>query len=304
MFRCSWNGRGPALPAACLLAAFIFPLAVNAEAIQLTQADGSIVELESPARTVVTLSPHLAELAFAAGAGDRLVATVEYSGYPEAALGIPRVGDAFRVDVERIVALHPDLVIAWDSGNPRPAVEQIRSLGIPVWSVEIRDLEEIPATLEAFGRAAGEEATAGRAAHRFRPRQAALAARFNSVERISYFYQVAEKPLFTINGEHLISKGLKLCNGENIFADEAGLAFQVAHESVIVADPDALLAPWLEGEADPLEGWRAWPGMSAVSNNALYLLNADRISRATPRILDSLEVVCNQLHRLEEPGGS
>jgi iron complex transport system substrate-binding protein len=304
LFRCSWNGRGPALPAACLLAAFIFPLAVNAEAIQLTQADGSIVELESPARTVVTLSPHLAELAFAAGAGDRLVATVEYSGYPEAALGIPRVGDAFRVDVERIVALHPDLVIAWDSGNPRLAVEQIRSLGLAVWSVEIRELDEIPETLEAMGQATGEQAIARRAAASFREREASLAERFRGVGQISYFYQVAEKPLFTINGEHLISKGLKLCNARNIFEDEAGLAFQVAHESVIVANPNALLAPWLEGEGDPLEGWRAWPRMTAVANDALYLLNADKISRATPRILDSLETACEKLHGREQSGGS
>jgi iron complex transport system substrate-binding protein len=283
----------------------LFSLAAAAESIQLEQADGTVLELEAPAESLVTLSPHLTELAFAAGAGDRLIATVEYSEFPEAAAHIPRVGDAFRVDVERIVALRPDLVVAWDSGNPRPAVEQIRSLGLPVWSVEIRDLGEIPATLEAFGRAAGEGATAGRAALRFRERQATLAARFRNVESKSYFYQVAEKPLFTINGEHLISKGLKLCHGDNIFEDEAGLAFQVAHESVILADPDALLAPWLEGEDDPLEGWRAWPGMAAVKSDALYLLNADRISRATPRILDSLETACSQLHgTLEADSGN
>jgi iron complex transport system substrate-binding protein len=250
----------------------------------------------------VTLSPHLTELVFAADADERLLATVEYSEYPAAASEIPRVGDAFRLDIERIAALQPDLVIAWSSGNPRQAIAQISSLGIPVWSVEIRSPAAIADTLESIGRATGNEAVAGAEADRIRGRLQRISRQYAGVTALKYFYQVGARPLFTLNGSHLVSKGLRLCGGYNIFDQEPGLAFQVSFESVIVADPDALFAPYLEGETDPLESWREWSAMRAVRNNALFLLPADSISRATPRFLDSLEIACKLLHSLRERG--
>jgi iron complex transport system substrate-binding protein len=227
-------------------------------------------------------------------------ATVEYSEYPDAARNIARIGDAFRLDIERIVSLQPDLVIAWDSGNPGPAISQIRSLGLNVWSVEISELEEIPRVIESLGRAVGREATAADPARAFRSRRAVLEERYRGKEAIDYFYQVDAQPLFTINGEHLISKALALCGGRNIFADQPGLAFQVAHEAVVVADPDALLAPWLPDMENPLQGWLTWPGMKAVGQGALFLLNADEISRGTPRMLDSLELACKLMQDLRK----
>ena len=264
--------------------------------ILLKQADGGELRLEKPAERLVTLSPHLAELAFAAGAGDTLLATVEYSNYPDAAAALPRVGDAFRLDLETIITLRPDLVIAWDTGNPKAAIEQMKSLGLAVWTIEIREPEEIGKVLAGIGWATGNEQQALKAAESFDRRLEQLAKRYESVNPLRYFYQVDPKPLFTINGEHLISKGLSLCGGENIFADEPALAFQVAHESVIVANPDALIAPTLPGAPDPLERWLEWPGMQAVDDGGLITLNADKISRATPRWLDAIESACTLLH--------
>ena len=276
-----------------------YPYAALAE-ISLDQADGSTLALAGPVHRMVTLSPHLTELVFAAGAGDQLIATVEYSEYPEAAAKIPRVGDAFRLDLERIVALRADLVIAWDSGNPRSAIDQLRSLGVPVWSIEIREPGEIADVLEAIGKATGRPEIANSEGRKIRQRLVNLSRQYAGVEVLDYFYQVGVKPLFTINGNHLISKGLKLCGGRNVFDQEPGLAFQVGHESVIVANPDALFAPWLEGMPDPLSAWRDWPAMRAVRQDALYLLPADSISRATPRFLDSLDSGCKMLHGLRE----
>ena len=142
--------------AAWLLAGLLLCLpAATSAATQLQNADGSKLSLQRPAQRLVTLSPHLAELAFAAGAGDRLVATVEFSEYPPEAGRIPRIGDAFRLDIEGIMAQRPDLVIAWDSGTPRAAVEQLRRLGLAVWSVEIREPADIGNTLVALGSATG-----------------------------------------------------------------------------------------------------------------------------------------------------
>jgi iron complex transport system substrate-binding protein len=268
--------------------------------VRLEQADGSTLALAAPAARIVTLSPHLTELVFAAGAGDQLVATVEYSEYPQAAAEIPRIGDAFRLDIERIVTLHADLVIAWDSGNPRPAIEQLRSLGVPVWSVEIREPGEIADILEAIGTATGRLEIANFEGNKIRERLTHLTRQYADVDVLDYFYQVGVKPLFTINGDHLISKGLSMCGGHNVFDAEPGLAFQVGYESVIVANPDALFAPYLEGMPDPLAAWRDWPAMRAVRQEALFLLPADPISRATPRFLDSLELACKLLHSLRE----
>jgi iron complex transport system substrate-binding protein len=272
-------------------------------AVTLTQPGGETLELRGPAQRIVTLSPHLAELVFAAGAGGRIVATVAFSEYPPAAAEIPRIGDAFRLDIERIVALKPDLVIAWQSGNPRAAIAQLAELGLTVWSVEIREPEEIPDVVEAIGRAADSIPTAQREAQRLRGRLASLSARYLGASLVDYFYQVDAKPLFTISGKHLISKGLALCGGHNVFAAEPGLAFQVSHEAVIVADPAVILAPSQDGLPDPLAAWRAWPTLRAVRNDALFLLPADEISRATPRFLDALETACERLEgaRAETP---
>jgi len=266
--------------------------------ILLRQADGSKLALEQPAQRLLTLSPNLAELVFAAGAGDRLLATVEYSEYPEAAAALPRIGDAFRLDVENIVALRPDLIIAWDSGNPKAAVQQLRDLGIDVWSVEIREPEQIADTLREIGHATSTEATAKEAADDFQARLDQLKAHYRAVSTLDYFYQVDARPLFTINGDHLISKGLALCGGRNVFAAEPALAFQVGHEAVIVANPDALVAPALPGEPDPLERWLEWPAMQAVENGDLFTLDANKISQATPRWLDSIEQACGLLNGL------
>jgi iron complex transport system substrate-binding protein len=268
--------------------------------IQLDQADGSTLLLAEPATRIVTLSPHLTELVFAAGAGEQLIATVEYSNYPESARDLPRVGDAYRLDSERIVALRPDLVIAWESGNPKPAIDQLRSFGLPVWVVEIRDPVEIAVSLDAIGLATGHQDAAGRESAAFRQRLEKLSEDYQNAEPLDYFYQVGEKPLFTINGEQLISKGLRLCGGNNVFGQEPGIAFQVGYEAVIVANPDALFAPSFEGDEDPLAAWRDWPAMKAVRRDALFLLPADAVSRATPRFLLALELACKLMDGLRE----
>ena len=274
----------------------LYPSPAVFGATQLKNADGSTLELDAAAQSLVTLSPHLAELVFAAGAGDRLVATVEFSEYPPDAARVPRIGDAFRLDIEGIVALRPDLVIAWDSGTPRAAVEQLRRLGLPVWSVEIREPADIGNTLIALGSAADTLDTAQAASADLAVRLEQLAGRYEDAAAVSYFFQVDERPLFTINGDHLISKGLALCGGRNIFAEQAGLAFQVAHEAVITADPGVIFAASFDESRDPLAQWRQWPSLGAVSSGALFLLPADKISQATPRWLDSLELACTLLH--------
>lgn len=286
----------------CLLLAGMTPLHAQPQAqpqnqrVILQQADGSELVLAKPAKTIITLSPHLTELAFAAGAGPQLIAAAEYSNYPEAAAELPRVGDAFRLDLERIISLQPDLVIAWESGNPGLAVNRLQELGLTTWVIEIRQPEEIASTLEQIGAAAGQLEAGQEAASRVRQRLADIRQSGAGKPAVSYFYQVAEQPLFTLNGEHLISQSLALCGGENIFADESVLAPQVSLESVIVRDPAVMFAGVIEAQPDPLAAWHQWPNLQAVSNQRLYTLSADQISRATPRMLDAIATACRLLH--------
>lgn len=264
-------------------------------AIELPQADRSVLRLEQPARRLITLSPHLAELVFAAGLGDHLLATVEFSDYPEQAAQLPRIGDAFRLDIEQIIALQPDLVVTWHSGNPQQAVRRLQALGIVTWSIEIEQPAGIADVLEWLGRASGQVGPADAAAAQVRARLNALSRRYDQTEPVSYFYQVAGKPLFTINGRHLIAQGLALCGGRNVFAAQGVVAPQVSHEAVIAANPQALLAPVSSAEPDPLALWREWPSLQAIASGSLYLLPADEISRATPRFIHALEQACQQL---------
>lgn len=281
------------LTPALLILACMLGHATAGVAVVLPHSDGGELALEGTAQRIVTLAPNLAELVFAAGAGDRLAGTVEYSNFPVAARQVPRVGDAFRIDLEGVLALRPDLVIAWPSGNPPGALEKLTQLGIKVWRIEIRTPEEIADRVEHIARAAGSGPTGTAMALQLRERLEALRLEHAGKAPVSYFYQVSARPLYTVNGSHIISRALALCGATNVFADLPALAPQVSREAVVAANPMAMIAPRaVNGPAD-LEAWRDWPAMRAVRNQALLYLPADSISQATPRLPDALDSACS-----------
>lgn len=264
-------------------------------AITLLQADGESLSLPGPAGRIITLAPNLAELVFAAGAGERLRAVVEYSNFPAQVTQIPRVGDAFRIDLERIIELNPDLVIAWKSGNPQTALQKLAELGIRVWQIEITRPEEIADAVENISRAAGTQTVGEAVAGQLRSRLADLQQQNAGKTPVDYFYQIAPRPLYTINGQHIISRSLAICGGHNVFSDLPVLAPRISRESVIIANPQVMIAPEIPGEPPELLGWMDWPQLRAVKNAAMLYLPADEINQATPRLLDSIELACTLL---------
>ncbi|HEY5775831.1 MAG TPA: cobalamin-binding protein [Xanthomonadales bacterium] len=272
----------------------------SSAAITLLQANGDTLSLDKPAESIVTLAPNLAELVFAAGAGEHLKAVVEYSNFPARAAQIPRVGDAFRVDLERIVELNPDLVIAWKSGNPQTALQKLQQLGIRVWQVEITRPEEIADVVDNISRAAGTESTGAPAARQLRTSLADLQQKNAGKDPVDYFYQISPRPLYTINGEHIISRSLAICGGRNVFSDLKALAPQISRESVIMANPQVMIAPETSGEPAALLTWGEWPQLQAVQNSALLYLPADEISQATPRLLSSIDLACELLDEVRK----
>jgi len=278
----------------CLLGLIFGPVPAwaSGDGITLTQADGAILTLPSTAESIITLAPNLTELVFAAGAGDLLKGVVEYSNFPPEAAKIARVGDAFRIDLERIIEMDPDLVIAWRSGNPQTALNKLQQLGISVWQIEITTPEEIADTVENIARAAGTVTVGQAAAAQLRDRIAAIKRQNTGKTRLDYFYQITPHPLYTINGRHIISRSLAICGARNVFAGLPALAPSVSRESVISADPQVMIAPEIGGEAPALQAWREWPRLQAVQNDAMLYLPVDEISQATPRLLDAVESAC------------
>ena len=263
--------------------------------ITLLQANGETLTLPKPAVRIITLAPNLAELVFAAGAGEQLKAVVEYSSFPAPVVQIPRVGDAFRIDLERIFELNPDLVIAWKSGNPQTSLQKLQQLGIRVWQIEITRPEEIADTVENISRAAGTEVVGEAKALQLRNMLAHLRRVNADKARVDYFYQIAPRPLYTINDQHIISRSLAICGGHNVFSDLPMLAPQVSRESVIIANPQVMIAPETSGELPALAAWQDWPQLQSVQNGTMLYLPADEISQATPRLLDSIELACKLL---------
>ncbi len=271
---------------------------VFAQPVSVTDDRGRTVTLSRPAQRIVTLAPSLAELAYAAGAGGRLVGVARFSHFPPAARDIPQIGDAVHVDFERIVTLKPDLVLAWRSGNSAADIERLERLGYPAYVSEPRRLGDIPRQLRAIGALAGTAPDAEKAAAGFEREIEGLRKRHASARKVRVFYEIWRKPLMTVSGAHLISDVIALCGGENVFADVAQLTPTVSLEAVIAAKPEAILGGGsADGEKEFTDQWRA-SAVQPLRDLPAYYVNPDRIQQATPRIVEGARAVCSALEQV------
>lgn len=289
----------PALPVFRLLAALTagFATLSTAQADIVVKDDtGQEVRLKAPAKRIVALAPHIAESLFAAGAGDKLVGTVDYSDYPPEAKKVARVGGYSRVDLEAVAALKPDLVLAWESGNNMPQIGKLKALGLTVHVSQPNKMENVADQLVRMGQLAGTEAAANAAAERFRKRLEGLRAANANKPKVRVFYQIWKSPLMTVGGPQIISDAILLCGGDNVFGHLKQMAPTVSVEAVLEADPEAIVATGM-GDAKPewLHDWDKWTRMTAVKRDNLFHINPDIMQRHTPRILDGAEKLCSHL---------
>lgn len=278
----------------CTLSALMLFVGATAHAeVSVVDDYGQRVTLSAPARRVVSLAPHLTELLFAAGAGARVVGAIEHSDFPEAAKALPRVGSETGIQLEALLRLEPDLVAAWPNAGSRRQIERIAALGVPVYRSEPRELDDIARTLQAFGTLAGTRGEADAAAQAFRARAEALRRENAAKSRVRVFYQVWHRPYMTINGAHLISKIMRLCGGENVFAALPVIAPPIDREAVLRADPEVIVASGADGERPMwLDEWRAFPRLRAAARGHLYAIAPELLQRHTPRILDGAARLC------------
>ncbi|HEV8257642.1 MAG TPA: cobalamin-binding protein [Casimicrobiaceae bacterium] len=283
----------PALLAAC------HPVAVVA-VVTAEDATGASIELASPARRIVSLAPHATELLFAAGAGERIVGVLAPADWPPEAARVPRVGTAAGLDLERIVALKPDLAVVWPYLAPAH-VERLRAMGIAVFVSDPRTPAAIAVELERLGTLAGTRASAARAAASFRARLSALDSHERGAAKVSVFYEIWHQPLYTVGGRHLITAGIRLCGGENVFGALAAPAPAVGIEDVLAARPEAIIAG-TDNARRPvwLDEWKRWRELPAVARGNLFVVDANLLHRAGPRFAAGAEQLCAALDQARE----
>lgn len=275
-----------------LAAALVLAAGVAGATVRVVDDAGNEVVLPRPAQRIVSLAPHATELLFAAGAGSAVVGAVAHSDWPPPARALPRVGDAAALDLERIVGLAPDLVVAWPYTAP-PQLAALRAQNVPVFVSDPRTIAGIADDVERLGTLAGSRGIALAAASTLRTRQAALEARYRGADRLRVFYEVWNEPLYTIGGRHLISQAIALCGGDNVFAALALPAPSVTVEAVVAAAPDVIVGGDDAGQRPAwLSDWMHWSGIPAVRDGNLFGADGNLLHRPGPRFLDGVAVLC------------
>jgi iron complex transport system substrate-binding protein len=270
--------------------------AIDARAVvAAVDAGGTTVELAAPASRVISLAPHATELLFAAGAGDRIVGVLSPADFPPEAAKLPRVGDAGAVNLEGILALRPDLIVTWPYLAPAQ-IERLRAMGVPVYLSNPGSPLAIAEEIEQLGILTGHAQSAARAAAQFRARLAAARDRAAGTATVRVFYEIWNRPLYTIGGGHLITAAIEMCGGENVFVSLPLPAPQVSVEAVLAAAPEAIVAG-TDAAVRPawLDEWRAWPSLPAVSRDNLFVVDANLLHRSGPRFAAGVDQICRAL---------
>jgi len=273
------------------------PMSVsNAAPLHVIDDAGNTVSLPKPARRIISLAPHLTELLFEAGAGDYVVGAVEYSDFPAQANAIPRVGNHSTFDYEAIHALAPQLIIAWQGGNPSQAIQKLSSLGFTIFLSEPKTLDDIPKTIERIGELAGTSEQARVSINAFKAQYRNIQSDYANRKTVRVFLEIWNQPMMTINGGHIINNVITNCGGSNVFSHLSTLAPVVGIEPVLAVDPQVIIASASEGKRpDWLNDWKQWPQLSASKYDNLYAVHADYLHRHTPRLLLGMKKVCEIL---------
>ena len=285
-----------------LAAAVLFAAGAQADEPELRLVDdgGHEVVLAHPAHRIVALAPHLTELVYAAGAGNQLVAVGKYSDFPPEALAKPVISDAFAVNYEALAKLEPDLILVWGSGTPERTRAKLRSLGIPVYEIEIRSVAGLADTLRSIGRLAGTEGVAQARAHAVSADWAALKAGYAGRKPVRVFFQLWDAPLMTLNGQHLISSAISACGGVNVFAELPTLTATVSWEVAVQRDPELVMTAGSPGEPAKPGRWSEFAQVSATKHGEFGRIEGDLIDRSGPRFVDGARELCTAIDRARQ----
>lgn len=265
--------------------------------VTVTDDAGRTLTLESPAQRIVSLAPSMTELLFSLGAGERVVGVMAHSDFPPRAADIPVVGQHDGLDLERILSLQPDLIVAWQSGNPQGALLRLQSLGLPVYVAEPASLDDIAIQLQNLSALTGRSMPGDAMAASFRDQLATLRDRYSAAEPIAVFYQVWNNPLITAGGGELIDDMIRLCGGRNIFGD-LPVGPKVSVEAVLQRRPAVIVGSGIDGERPAwLDEWQRWSELPAVQQGHIYHIEPDIIQRHSLRAIEGAGQLCRLIDR-------
>ncbi|HTW37935.1 MAG TPA: helical backbone metal receptor [Steroidobacteraceae bacterium] len=284
---------GLALLCSCALLGALVPVA---DAATVTDDTGRQVAVPAPPLRIASLAPSTTAMLFAAGAGAEVIATTAYSVEPPAARRITRIGDAHALDLERLVGLHPDVVVAWPDGENPAETARIARLGIPIYREQVRRLADLSASIRRLGELAGTREAAARAARAVDARLGALEDRYARARPLSVLLQIWGRPLYTIGSTQPMSDALRICGARNVFGDLSDPAPAIATEAVIARNPDLIIAVGARREVDAwLEAWKRFPELRAVRAGHLIAFDDQRLTRLGPGMLDATEALCARI---------
>ena len=283
---------------ALLMATFACAAAAHAASVSVRDDAGHDVTLAAPATRVISLAPHLTELAFAAGGGAAVKAVIRYSDFPAEAKTLPVVGDAFTLDIEAIARAKPELVLVWGSGLNERHKTRLRSLGLTLYESEIRDAAGIAATLRKVGTLLGSSASAEAAARNFEADWRGLRDRYAGRPPLRVFWQLWSQPLMTVNDTHGIGQAIALCGGVNLFGALPLLTPTVSLEAAVAADPQLIAASGRNVDAThEFERWQRFGQVDAVRRRQFAFIDGDLIGRMGPRFVAGTRALCEAIDR-------
>lgn len=245
---------------------------------------------------IIALAPHIVENLFAIGAGDNIVGTVDYADYPSEAQSIERIGGYYGISLEKVLALKPDLVIAWKSGNQSEDLAQIERLGIKVYLSNPTTIAGVADELLTFGEFTGNIEQSQQAASAFTQKLNAIIKSQQDKKNITGFYQLWAEPMMTVGKNTWINQLIETCHVSNVFAQSVTDYPQIGIENVIVTKPQVIIIPDEKSKTpQPVVNWQKWPEVPAVKNDQFISVNADLLHRFTPRMLDGLADMCDKI---------
>ena len=265
---------------------------ISQAACVVTDDAGATLHLNQPAKRIISLAPDLTEILFAIGAGNQTTGVISGSDFPPAAKQVMQVGSYTGVDLERIVSLHPDLIVTWSNTFSRQ-LATLSKFSIPIYHAAPRNLEDIPRTIKNFGCLTGSSVKANQLAAQFSRQLQYLRHRYARQKPVRVFYQIGDYSLITINKNSWINQVIEICGGKNIFADSSMIAPEISWEAVVTMNPDVIVSDTKNPEWK--KRWESWQAISAVKNHRLFAINPDLIERAGPRILLGTRQLCEYL---------
>ncbi len=285
----------------CLLLASMLAVAVFAQPVpSLRDADGRPALLGTPAVRVVTLAPSLTELVYAAGAGDKLVGVSAYSDFPEPARQLPQVADAAGISWESLLALKPDLVLAWKGGTRQDDITRLHTLGINVFAIDVRQLADVSRAMHAIGQLVGRPLPADGAAASFDWEISKLRIEHTGKTPLSTFVEISAKPLMTVNRDHVLTEVLTVCGGSNVFADSPTLVSEPSRELLLKRAPAVVVRAKSMDAAKSEEATSVYQGLAAHRAKRIYGVTADYAFRPGPRLLLAAREICQSLERARD----